>query len=79
MKAFPHNYKHPVTGLFIEEPGMDLRDWFAGLAMQMLIYKLPKEYTLEEDESVSSFAYGFADNMMREREVIQWEEPDEGL
>jgi hypothetical protein len=79
MKAFPNTYKHPTSGLFIEEQGMDLRDWFAGLAMQMLIYRLPKEYTLEEDQSVSSFAYGFADDMMEEREVIRWGEHDEGL
>jgi len=29
MKAFPAMYKHPTTGLIIEEKGMDLRDYIA--------------------------------------------------
>ena len=69
MKAFPHNYKHPVTGLFIEEPGMDLRDWFAGLAMQSLIDKVTYPYTESPEEGLARDAYFFADSMIKQREV----------
>ena len=33
MKAYPIMFKHPTTGAIIENQGMELKDWFAGLAM----------------------------------------------
>jgi len=37
MKAYPFIHKNPTSGLTTESEGMDLRDWFAGLAMQSYI------------------------------------------
>jgi hypothetical protein len=71
MKAFPHSYKHPHSGLFVEEPGMDLRDWFAGLAMQSLINKLSDDYTEVDEECLAHDAYSFADSMLRHRERME--------
>ena len=34
MKAHPFIHKDPTSGLTRMEEGMDLRDWFAGLALQ---------------------------------------------
>jgi hypothetical protein len=70
MKAFPHTYKHPTSGLFIEEQGMDLRDWFAGLAMQSLLNKLD-DYNEVDEECLAHDAYSFADVMLRQRERME--------
>jgi hypothetical protein len=51
-------------------PGMSLRDWFAGMAMQGLLTGLnwqPGRVVHSEDE-LASDAYGFADAMLVERE-----------
>lgn len=61
MKAFPYFYRHPTSGLSVTSDGMDLRDWFAGLAMQALVQSKPNEF-------VAHIAYQFADEMMKERE-----------
>ena len=37
MKAYPFMHKHPTSGQTTIEEGMDLRDWFAGIAMQSYI------------------------------------------
>jgi len=37
MKAYPYMHKHPTSGQTTMSDGMDLRDWFAGLAMQSYI------------------------------------------
>jgi hypothetical protein len=34
MKAYPFIHKDPTSGLTRMEEGMDLRDYFAGLALQ---------------------------------------------
>jgi len=62
MKAFPHSYKHPHSGLFVEEPGMDLRDYFAG---QALIGCVTKYKTLPV---MAINAYKIADAMLKQRE-----------
>lgn len=62
MKAFPHSYKHPHSGLFVEEPGMDLRDYFAA---QALIGCVAKYKTLPV---MAINAYKIADAMLKQRE-----------
>jgi len=37
MKAYPYQHRHPTTGVTTSSEGMDLRDYFAGLAMQGLL------------------------------------------
>jgi hypothetical protein len=37
MKAYPFTHRHPTTGVTTSSEGMDLRDYFAGLAMQGLL------------------------------------------
>jgi hypothetical protein len=61
MKAFPYFYRHPTSGLSVTSDGMDLRDWFAGLAMQALVQSKPNEF-------VAHIAYQFADEMIKQRE-----------
>ena len=63
MKAYPIMYKHPTTGLIVEHEGMDLRDWFAGLAMQALI---DNDGLFSE---IPTQAYELANSMMKQREV----------
>ena len=62
MKAFPLYFKHPTTGAIVENQGMELRDWFAGLAMQQLINSGEKKNFSAES------AYFWADLMMKARE-----------
>jgi hypothetical protein len=47
-----------------DELGMDLRDWFAGLAMQDF---MTSRDTLEY-EDIAQFSYELADAMMKQRE-----------
>ena len=66
MKAYPIMYKHPTTGLIVEHEGMELRDWFAGLAMLgMLSENSGIRYPTNE---LVEFAYQVADVMMKQRE-----------
>lgn len=37
MKAYPFSHRHPTTGVTTSSEGMDLRDYFAGMAMQGLL------------------------------------------
>lgn len=64
MKAFPQNYKHPVTGLFVEEQGMTLRDWFAGQILPECLIRC-NTYSQAAKE-----AYIIADAMMKVKEKI---------
>jgi len=58
MKAFPKlNEKQPSY-----QTGMDLRDWFAGLAMEGIIYEGVTP------EQTAKAAYRMADAMMKARE-----------
>lgn len=59
MKAFPTN------GNFTEEHnGMDLRDWFAGMAMQGIISRDNRKFDLYD----VPLCYQVADEMMKVRE-----------
>ena len=63
MKAYPFIHKHPTSGQTSMAEGMDLRDWFAGLAMQGLI---DNDGLFSE---IPTQAYAIADAMMKAREV----------
>ena len=64
MKAFPST--EPIYGANVvgvkENSGMDLRDYFAGLAMQKITWKKGEEKKDAED------CYVIADAMMKARE-----------
>jgi hypothetical protein len=63
MKAYPFIHKHPTSEQTSMAEGMDLRDWFAGLAMQGLI---DNDGLFSE---IPTQAYAIADAMMKAREV----------
>jgi len=65
MKAYPIMYKHPTTGLIVEHEGMELRDWFAGVALQGML----ADTKVKADSDTVRLAYGMADAMMKQREV----------
>jgi hypothetical protein len=59
MKAFPWHEG------FEKEAGMDLRDYFAAKAMQGML----SNYQWTDDATeISTFAYKYADSMMKARE-----------
>lgn len=62
MKAYPFIHKHPTTGNTTMAEGADLRDLFAGFAMQKLMG------SADVDDCCQS-AYAWADAMMKAREV----------
>ena len=69
MKAFPRishtdcfGYKHP------SEDGMDLRDYFAGKAMQSLIQVLAKDTSVVSYTHITDMSFKLADAMMKARE-----------
>ena len=66
MKAYPYMHKHPTSGQTEIEAGMDLRDWFAGLAMPTAIKEVEnaESYHLSD---VAIIAYQYADAMMKQR------------
>ena len=68
MKAYPFIHKHPTTGNTTMEEGMDLRDWFAGLALPTAIKEVEESETYSLTE-VAAIAYQYADAMMKAREV----------
>ena len=67
MKAFPSS-----TQIKVWEDGMDLRDYFAAKAMQIVGKNwCLVEYSKDDkrmDESVANFCYQIADAMMKARE-----------
>ena len=65
MKAYPIMYKHPTTGLIVEHEGMELRDWFAGLAMEALVSVDSIDLS---EELFAKRAYKQADAMIKARE-----------
>ena len=74
MKAYPFIHKHPTTGNTKLEEGMDLRDYFAGQALQGLLAnpKLQQQILKEGGAHggwIESSALAFADAMMKAREV----------
>lgn len=68
MKAYPFLHKHPTSGETTMSDGMDLRDWFAGLAMQgLLTAEIVGEYS---NEHVAEIAYRISDAMMLQRKAL---------
>ena len=65
MKAYPYMHKHPTSGQTEIEAGMDLRDYFAGIAMQTLI---ARQRTILADDVKES--YEIADLMMKQRKEV---------
>jgi len=66
MKAFPTlaDNGHSAT-----QDGMDLRDWFAGLAMQVFLAEKKSDGELLWDMSdAAEISYEMADSMMKARE-----------
>jgi len=69
MKAFPNGIITNGDGLIIGgQQGMDLRDWFAGLAMQAIIGSTEEEFTPEEFDGLAKIFYRIGDAMMKARE-----------
>jgi hypothetical protein len=64
MKAFPLYFKHPTTGAIVENQGMELRDWFAGVALQGML----ADTQVKADSDTVRLAYQMADRMMKARE-----------
>ena len=67
MKAFPN-------GEFSEHQGMDLRDYFAGKALEGMFADRECQIGAHDNypdwhERLAKLAYGFADAMMKAREV----------
>jgi len=60
MKAFPSNYIWDENNETYN--GMDLRDWFAGLAMEGIVFEGVSP------EQTAKAAYQMADAMMKARE-----------
>ena len=73
MKAYPFLHKHPTSGQTTMSDGMDLRDWFAGMAMQGISsIPLPseaKQLGKNPAEWLAENSYAIADAMMKQREV----------
>ena len=63
MKAYPFIHKDPTSGLTRMEEGMDLRDWFAGLALQGMFAVGGNVHDV-----MAQRAYQAADLMMKARE-----------
>ena len=69
MKAYPYMHKHPTSGQTTISEGMDLRDWFAGMALQGLLAS-------DVEDTINAFAaksYELADLMMKQRKEVPHE------
>ena len=64
MKAYPYMHKHPTSGQTEIATGMDLRDYFAGQALQGL---LSHTDTFMSYTDFADSAYALADLMMKQR------------
>jgi len=62
MKAYPFIHKDPTSGLTRMEEGMDLRDYFAGLALQGMFAVGGNAH-----EVMAQRAYEAADLMIQQR------------
>ena len=70
MKAYPFLHKHPTSGQTTMSEGKDLRDEFAGLAMQATVNAWIRDSIYPHtDMDVAENAYAIADAMMKAREV----------
>jgi hypothetical protein len=69
MKAYPFQHKSPTSGLTESSSGMDLRDWYAGLAMQGLLkVNRPTDIGVLREEWANE-AYLLADAMLKARKT----------
>jgi hypothetical protein len=66
MKAYPFTHRHPTTGVTTSSEGMDLRDYFAGLALPQAIKEIEEAETYNIQD-VAEIAYQYADAMMKAR------------
>jgi len=73
MKAYPFMHKHPTSGQTTISEGMDLRDWFAGKALQAQLsmpstaIAISKKIITPKD--ICGSCYDWADAMMKQRQV----------
>ena len=65
MKAYPYMHKHPTSGQTTISEGKDLRDWFAGKALQGMMV----DVYIPDCNHIAKTAYAMADEMMKQREV----------
>ena len=65
MKAYPYMHKHPTSGQTTIAEGLDLRDWFAGHALQGLLASDVRDTM----ESFIVRSYVLADAMMKQRQI----------
>ena len=63
MKAYPYMHKHPTSGQTEIEAGMDLRDWFAGQALEGLL----ASEVIDNMDTFVTRSYLLADLMMKQR------------
>ena len=72
MKAYPYMHKHPTSGQTEIATGKDLRDWFAGKALQGFVL----DYVYDNSDDIAERAYTIADAMMKAR-LIKKDVPNE--
>lgn len=68
------NYVYPRQTDLGHTPGMELRDWFAGMALSGLLAEFMTEPHVDQDldsKLYARFAYEQADAMMQERDKRQ--------
>jgi hypothetical protein len=58
---FPNPYAFPRTGVYSDQEGMSLRDWFAGQALAA------NGDEADSAENIAKLCYAIADAMLRER------------
>jgi hypothetical protein len=59
--AFPTGDQH-------NDPGMTLRDWFAGMALQGILASHPHRSTKDPGDDTAHEACAWADRMIKERQ-----------
>jgi phage gp46-like protein len=69
MKAYPYMHKHPTSGQTTISEGMDLRDYFAGQALQGLL----ASDVIDKIDVFASKSYELADLMMKQRKEVPHE------
>ena len=66
MKAYPFLHKNPTSGQTTIEEGMELRDWFAGQALQGLL----ASEVIDTMDTFTVRSYLLADLMMKQRKEV---------
>jgi len=66
MKAYPFMHKHPTSGQTSLAEGMDLRDYFAGQALQGLL----ASEIIDTMDTFTTRSYVLADLMMKQRKEV---------